>query len=43
MHKDKKFIAGIVCVILAVVALIGSFAFVDWYQNRAVFTDKNGI
>jgi hypothetical protein len=42
MQKNKKFIAGIVCVILAVAALIGSFAFVDWYQNRSVFTDKNG-
>lgn len=40
--RNKKFMAGIVVMVLAVCALVGSLKFVDWYQNRQVFTDKNG-
>lgn len=42
MRTNKKFVIGIICVFLALALLIGSFVFVDWYQNRSVFTDKYG-
>lgn len=42
MKKNKNFIIGIACVILSLGLLGGSFMFVEWYQNRAVFMDKNG-
>lgn len=42
MHKNRKFIVGIICVVLALSLLGGSIVFVGWYQNRSVFTDKNG-
>ena len=42
MKKNKSFIIGCICIIFSLIVLFCCTQFVNWYNNRPTFVDKNG-